>query len=136
MRKTWILIPIALFVVVSLRDRITLSPPTHTDSKMSAGQVHAIKTVTQSKTEYAEAAEHAPQDSDRVSSNRAHPGTELQERTETAPTNPSPNPSDPAPPPPPPPPKKLTTDSSGPSIGSVKVLGHRGCDSNTQGWFL
>jgi len=25
---------------------------------------------------------------------------------------------------------------SGPSIGSVKVLGHRGCDTNTQGWFL
>jgi hypothetical protein len=27
-------------------------------------------------------------------------------------------------------------DSSGPTIGTVKVLGHRGCDTNTQGWYL
>jgi hypothetical protein len=25
---------------------------------------------------------------------------------------------------------------SGPSIGSIKILGHRGCDLNTPGWFL
>jgi hypothetical protein len=27
-------------------------------------------------------------------------------------------------------------DVSGPSIGAVKVIGHRGCDTNTQGWYL
>lgn len=27
-------------------------------------------------------------------------------------------------------------DDGGPSIGTIKVLGHRGCDTNTQGWFL
>jgi hypothetical protein len=27
-------------------------------------------------------------------------------------------------------------ESAGPSIGAVKVLGHRGCDTNTMGWYL
>jgi hypothetical protein len=27
-------------------------------------------------------------------------------------------------------------EESGPSIGTVRVLGHRGCDQNTQGWYL
>jgi hypothetical protein len=34
--------------------------------------------------------------------------------------------------------KKSDRQHSGnaPSIGEIKVLGHRGCDANTQGWFL
>jgi hypothetical protein len=27
-------------------------------------------------------------------------------------------------------------NENAPSIGTIKVLGHRGCDTNTQGWFL
>jgi hypothetical protein len=27
-------------------------------------------------------------------------------------------------------------NGNAPSIGTIKVLGHRGCDANTQGWFL